>query len=53
MGFEGLLDIYKEAAQLAREERERIPVACPNDGTPLEEAPDGTLHCKHDGWTYP
>ena len=26
------------------------PQACPNDGTPLEEGPDGVLFCRHDGW---
>jgi hypothetical protein len=29
------------------------PRACPNDGTPLLPAEDGTLRCQHDGWTYP
>jgi hypothetical protein len=29
------------------------PRACPNDGTPLQNGPDGSLFCQHDGWTYP
>jgi hypothetical protein len=46
----GLLDIIREAAQLAREEREQDPVACPNDGEPLESGPDGQPFCPFDGW---
>jgi hypothetical protein len=29
------------------------PRACPDDGTPLQQGPDGSLFCTHDGWTYP
>ena len=46
----GLLDILREGAQLYREERERDPVACPNDGEPLKSGPDGELFCPSDGW---
>ena len=45
----GLLDIFREAAQIAADERSRPPVACPNDGQPLEHA-RGVLHCPYDGW---
>jgi hypothetical protein len=32
---------------------ERLPlVACPNDGWPLEEGPDGELHCQFGGEIY-
>lgn len=46
-----LLSIYETNAQFAREERE-APVACPNDGEPLERDPRGKLRCPYDGWTY-
>lgn len=28
------------------------PVACPNDGEPLEENEEGVLHCRFDGWIW-
>lgn len=46
----GLLDILREGAQLYRAERERDPVACPNDGEPLESGLDGQKFCPFDGW---
>lgn len=53
MGYEGLLNIleinaeeFEEALRLERED----PIECPNDGTPLEPAPDGGLFCRFDGW---
>jgi hypothetical protein len=46
-----LLAIYQEAADIRRELETRPPLACPNDGEPLESGPDGSLHCKFDGWT--
>lgn len=35
---------------------QQVPVACPNDGTPLEMGPPsqpGVLYCPFDGWMYP
>lgn len=46
----GLLDIYREAAQIAREEHARPPVACPLCGEPLTAAPRGGDFCRFDGW---
>jgi hypothetical protein len=46
-----LLDITREAASIRAAEQSRRPVACPNDGQPLESV-RGVLHCKFDGWTY-
>jgi hypothetical protein len=46
----GLLDILRDGAQLYREDREREPVACPNDGEPLDTGPDGQQFCPFDGW---
>lgn len=48
-----LLDITAEARSLAAQHRSSQPTACPNDGEPLESGPDGSLHCKFDGWTWP
>lgn len=48
-----LLDIVQEAAAAHREDRDRVPTACPNDGEPLRAGPRGVLHCPFDGWTYP
>ena len=47
----------RSIVQADRQEREfwagQPPRSCPNDGTPLQSGPDGTLFCQHDGWTYP
>lgn len=53
MSWEQLISIAREAADSARDERSRSPEACPNDGEPLISGPDGTLHCKYDGYQYP
>ncbi|KOV86064.1 MULTISPECIES: LamG-like jellyroll fold domain-containing protein [unclassified Streptomyces] len=45
----GLLDILREGAQLARDERERDPVACLDCGEPLRTGPRGQLYCPFDG----
>ncbi|MFB6937583.1 LamG-like jellyroll fold domain-containing protein [Streptomyces chartreusis] len=46
----GLVDILREGAQLYREERDRVPEACPHDGEPLRQGPDGEPYCPWDGW---
>lgn len=51
-----LLKVYAENAELRRQELSNPPLACPNDGTPLEPAPassEATLFCPFDGWKYP
>lgn len=50
--WDGLLDILHEAAQLAREERERDPEACFDCGEPLRAGPRGELYCPFDGATW-
>jgi hypothetical protein len=40
----------REAAAEADAERQRPPTACPHDGEPLREGPDGLLFCPYDGW---
>lgn len=52
MSWEQLLDIQREAAAYAETERSQPPTACPNDGIPLEQGPNGVLHCRFDGWTH-
>lgn len=47
MSWEQLISIYKEAREIAREEA--TTAACPNDGEPLREGPNG-LYCPFDGW---
>lgn len=53
MAWEQYLAIMREAAQEARDEQTRPPAACPNDGEPLLQGPDGSLYCKFDGYRYP
>lgn len=47
----GLSSIMREAAEFVQAERVRGPVACPNDGEPLQAGPGGGLFCPFDGWT--
>lgn len=53
MGYEGLLSLLRTSAEEFRQalddERDN-PVECPNDGEPLESAPDGGVFCRYDGW---
>lgn len=48
-----LLDIVREAAEDARQQRRQPPVACPHDGEPLTTGPDGSLACRYDGYRWP
>lgn len=52
ISWDQLNDIAREAREFAREEDESEPVACPNDGEPLERDSDGQLRCRFDGWIY-
>lgn len=52
MSWEQLQSILDDARQTAQAEAAADPVACPNDGTPLESV-DGILHCKFDGYRWP
>jgi hypothetical protein len=53
MAWEQLLTNRDLNYEFAREELSRPPLACPNDGTPLEQGPHGELFCRHDGWQWP
>jgi hypothetical protein len=53
MGYEGLLALLRSCAdeyQQGRDDERDNPTACPNDGEPLRDGPDGFLHCPFDGW---
>ncbi len=50
-GWAGLLTLRITVAAEWREQQNARPVACPNDGEPLEEV-RGVLHCRYDGWTW-
>jgi len=52
ISWEQLLDIAREAADLADDERRRAPEACPNDGEPLRRGPSGELYCRFDGYVW-
>jgi len=49
MSWEQLLSIRAEQIEAAREST-APPVACPNDGEPLQAGPHGELFCPFDGW---
>lgn len=49
-GWSGLLSILQDAQAAAEAERPRQPQACPNDGEPLRDGPDGQPYCPWDGW---
>lgn len=53
MGYDGLLTLLHSCADEYRQARDNErdnPTACPNDGEPLTEGPDGHLFCRFDGW---
>ena len=50
MSWGQLLAIRREAAQIAKAEREAPPVACPFDGTPLVFR-DGVYNCPMGNYT--
>lgn len=43
--------IRQQAAEEAKDDRQRRPIDCPNDGEPLEDV-NGVLHCRYDGWIW-
>jgi hypothetical protein len=51
MSWEQLAAIRRNADEEARRERAARPVACPIDGEPLDQGPDGRLHCPAGNWT--
>lgn len=50
MSWYQLLSIYQEAAAERQYEAATYPIACPNDGEPLQTAPDGQKFCPYDGY---
>ena len=53
MSWEQLGAIRQQARQDAREHEEKLPEACPNDGTPLQIHPDGRRNCPAGDYMYP
>lgn len=52
MSWEQLLSIFQTARDEAEQNAAAVPVACPNDGEPLREGPNGVLFCIADGWRW-
>jgi hypothetical protein len=53
VSWEQLRSIVRQNAQEQAFNASQPPQSCPNDGTPLQGAPDGTLFCQHDGYAWP
>jgi hypothetical protein len=56
MSWEQLRETAELNRQFRQEEMSKPPLACPNDGTPLEPSPpgsDSSLFCPHDGYRWP
>lgn len=53
MAWEQLISIRDEAIAYARDERTMPPVACPNDGEPLDAGRNGVLACPWGDYEYP
>ena len=56
MSWWALDSVLKDQAATADYYRSVPPVACPNDGEPLQIGPPsepGILYCRFDGWQYP
>ena len=58
-GWWGLHSVFEQSRQEFDAYWSAPPVACPNDGEPLINAPSAKsgsgveLYCKYDGWQYP
>lgn len=50
MSWTQLLSMLTEFREIRAAERAADPVACPNDGEPLQRAANGDLYCPFDGW---
>ena len=53
MSWDEFLGIVDETIQQVITEKTQPPRACPNDGEPLQDGPDGSKFCRFDGWQYP
>lgn len=53
MSWEQLSDILGLNEELVKDHVSGPPVACPHGGFPLEEGPNGTLHCPEGDYTWP
>jgi hypothetical protein len=51
MSWDQLRAILEENRERRMAEASEPPESCPLCGEPLGTGPDGTLHCRHDGWT--
>jgi len=51
MSWQQLISIREQARLDAREDRDRRRVACPNDGEPLKQGPNGQLFCPCGDWS--
>ena len=53
MSWEQLRSIVQQNRQEQAFWAAQPPRACPNDGTPLETGPDGSLHCRMGDYSWP
>lgn len=53
MAWEQLISIRDELAAYVRDERISPPVACPNDGEPLDVGRRGVRHCPWGDFEWP
>lgn len=53
MAWEQFGSIVAEAIGYVEQEKTEPPTACPFDGEPLDEAPDGGLFCPLGNYEYP
>lgn len=53
MSWEQFQSIIAEAVEIVRLERTEPPLACPFDGEPLDESPDGGRHCPLGNYRWP
>ena len=52
MSWEQLAGVLRDDRAAQEEQAAAAPVACPNDGEPLQAGPTGQLFCPFDGWRY-
>jgi len=52
MAWTSIYAIAREANEYKKFYESHTPLACPNDGEPLSQGPNGVRFCKFDGWRW-
>lgn len=53
MAWEELTAIVADTMEQVLNLKSTPPQACPQDGEPLLDGPNGVKYCRYDGWQWP